>query len=30
LHMPLTAQAYHVLYENKDLKEAINDILKIE
>lgn len=30
LYMPLTAQIYHVIYENKDLKEAINDILKIE
>ncbi|MBU90321.1 glycerol-3-phosphate dehydrogenase [Candidatus Woesearchaeota archaeon] len=30
LYMPLTEQAYHVIYENKDLKEAISDLLKIE
>jgi len=28
--MPLTEQAYNVLYKNKDLKEAISDLLKIE
>ena len=30
LYMPLTEQAYKVLYKNKDLKEAISDLLKIE
>jgi glycerol-3-phosphate dehydrogenase (NAD(P)+) len=30
LYMPLTKQAYEVLYKNKDLKEAISDLLKIE
>ena len=30
LYMPLTEQAYEVLYKNKDLKEAISDLLKIE
>ena len=30
LYMPLTEQAYNVLYQNKDLKEAISDLLKIE
>lgn len=30
LYMPLTEQAYLVLYKNKDLKEAISDLLKIE
>jgi glycerol-3-phosphate dehydrogenase (NAD(P)+) len=30
LHMPLTEQAYHVIYENKDLKKAILDLLKLE
>ena len=30
LYMPLTDQAYNVLYKNKDLKEAISDLLKIE
>lgn len=30
LYMPLTEQAYGVLYKNKDLKQAINDLLKIE
>ncbi len=30
LYMPLTEQAYGVLYKNKDLKEAITDLLKIE
>ena len=30
LHMPLTEQAYGVLYGNKNLKEAISDLLKIE
>lgn len=30
LYMPLTEQAYKVLYKNKDLKEAISDLLKLE
>ena len=30
LYMPLTEQAYGVLYKNKDLKQAIQDLLKIE
>ena len=30
LYMPLTEQVYEVLYKNKDLKEAISDLLKIE
>lgn len=30
LYMPLTEQVYLVLYNNKDLKEAISDLLKIE
>jgi glycerol-3-phosphate dehydrogenase (NAD(P)+) len=30
LYMPLTEQAYAVLYKNKDLKQAIQDLLKIE
>jgi len=30
LYMPLTEQAYGVLYKNKDLKQAIHDLLKIE
>ena len=30
LYMPLTEQTYLVLYKNKDLKEAISDLLKIE
>ncbi|MBW2976367.1 NAD(P)-dependent glycerol-3-phosphate dehydrogenase [Candidatus Woesearchaeota archaeon] len=30
LYMPLTKQAYEVLYKNKDLKVAISDLLKIE
>lgn len=30
VHMPLTEQAYYVLYKNKDLREAISGILKIE
>ena len=30
LYMPLTEQAYGVLYKNKDLKQAIRDLLKIE
>jgi len=30
LYMPLTEQAYGVLYKNKDLKQAITDLLKIE
>ena len=30
LYMPLTEQAYQVLYKNKDLKEALSDLLKIE
>lgn len=30
LYMPLTEQAYNVLYKNKDLKQAIPDLLKIE
>jgi glycerol-3-phosphate dehydrogenase (NAD(P)+) len=30
LYMPLTEQAYEVLYKNKDLKEAISDLLRIE
>lgn len=30
LYMPLTEQVYGVLYKNKDLKEAISDLLKIE
>ena len=30
LYMPLTEQVYLVLYKNKDLKEAISDLLKIE
>jgi len=30
LYMPLTEQAYQVLYKNKDLKEAITDLVKIE
>ena len=29
-YMPLSEQAYGVLYKNKDLKEAISDLLKIE
>lgn len=30
LYMPLTEQIYQVLYKNKDLKEAISDLIKIE
>ena len=30
LYMPLTEQAYGVLYKNKDLKKAISDLVKIE
>ena len=30
LYTPLTEQVYLVLYNNKDLKEAISDLLKIE
>ncbi len=30
LYMPLTEQVYDVLYKNKDLKEAISDLLRIE
>ena len=30
LYMPLTEQAYNVIYKNKDLKEAISDLTKIE
>ena len=30
LYMPLTEQVYEVIYKNKDLKEAISDLLKIE
>lgn len=30
LFMPLTEQAYKVLYENKGLKEAISDLIKID
>jgi glycerol-3-phosphate dehydrogenase (NAD(P)+) len=30
LQMPLTKQAYEVMFENKDLKKAISDLLKIE
>ena len=30
LYMPLTEQVYLVLYNDKDLKEAISDLLKIE
>jgi glycerol-3-phosphate dehydrogenase (NAD(P)+) len=30
LYMPLTEQVYDVIYKNKDLKEAISDLLKIE
>ncbi|MCH8003530.1 MAG: NAD(P)-dependent glycerol-3-phosphate dehydrogenase [Nanoarchaeota archaeon] len=30
LYMPLTEQAYEVLYRNKDLKKAISDLIKIE
>jgi len=30
LYMPLTKEVYEVLYEGKDLKEAISDLLKIE
>lgn len=30
LYMPLTEQSYQVIYKNKDLKEAISDLLKIE
>ena len=30
LYMPLTEQAYSVIYKNKDLREAISDLAKIE
>jgi glycerol-3-phosphate dehydrogenase (NAD(P)+) len=30
IYLPLTKEAYEVLYEEKDLKEAIGDVLKIE
>jgi len=30
LYLPLTKQVYEVLYKNKDLKQAIYDLLKIE
>jgi len=30
IYMPLTEQAYMVLYKNKGLKEAISDLLNIE
>ena len=30
LYMPLTEQAYNVIYKNRDLREAILDLTKIE